>query len=218
MSFDIVATPSLQAVASGDERQLVEDLQGRVDAAVRQAEEYADVTEAIHAETAASERLAALRRAERALSQFAKELGERAGAMREAALDTLIESASVPSGKVEFKALKDLGVVESQSRQASRAIERLVERLIPAAHIRHLREQSHAALARARALEHITQERAEKVLGQLREAVSEELVLPVDLSKGVSGALLAHAAEYRNRAVQVSAAAAEMEKAQYTRA
>ena len=39
MSFDIVQTPTLHAVATGDEQQLVEDLQERVEAAARAAEE-----------------------------------------------------------------------------------------------------------------------------------------------------------------------------------
>jgi hypothetical protein len=58
--------------------------------------------------------------------------------------------------------------------------------------------------ARARALERIAQERAEKVLKQLRGAVSEEMVLPVDMSKGVAGALLSRAAGLKRLAVQVS--------------
>ena len=53
MSFDIVKTPSLQAVATGDERQLVEDLQGRVDAAVQQAETRSGVMEAARQEAEA---------------------------------------------------------------------------------------------------------------------------------------------------------------------
>ncbi len=212
MSFDIVRTPSLQAVATGDEQQLVEDLQSRVDAAVRLAEEQADVVEAAHGERAAAERLARFRGAERTLSQCGKEMGEKAAVLRETALDSLIASSAAEGGKPEFKAAKELAALESQSRQATRAIERLVEHLIPAAQIEHLREQSHASAARGRALERIAQERAEKVLEQLRDAVSEEVVLPVDLSKGVSGALLAYAAEFRNRAVQAAGTADELEK------
>ena len=46
----------------------------------------------------------------------------------------------------------------------------------------------------------------------MREAVGEEMVLPVDLSKGVSGALLAQAAELKHRALQLSANANSIEK------
>ena len=188
----------------------MEDLQGRVDAALQQAGQHPEVVEAASAETAAMERLAQLRRAERTLNQNAKAMGERAAALREEALDALIDSST--GGKPEFKAPKELTAMENQGRQATRAIERLVERLIPAAEIEHLRAQSHAASARARAIERIAQERAERVLEQLRGAVSEEIVLPVDLSKGVSGALLAYAAEFRNRAVQVAGTVEALEK------
>ena len=39
MSFEIARTPTLQAVATGDEHRLVEELQQRVEVAARQAEE-----------------------------------------------------------------------------------------------------------------------------------------------------------------------------------
>jgi len=42
------------------------------------------------------------------------------------------------------------------------------------------------------------------VLQQLRGAVSQEMVLPVDMSKGVAGALLARAAGLKRCAVQIS--------------
>ena len=101
--------------------------------------------------------------------------------------------------------------MEHQIRYAGRAIERVAEHLIPLAQIPNLREEAHALEARARALEGIAQERAEKLLGQIREAVSGEIVLPVDLSKGVSGALLARAKEMRGRAVQLAREADERE-------
>ena len=128
-----------------------------------------------------------------------------------AALDAVIQSAA-NAEKLDFKAFGVLATLENQIRQARHAIERLVERLLPLALWARLREESHAAVALARALEGIAQERAERVLDQLREAVGEEMVLPVDLSKGVSGALLAQAAEYKHRALQLSANADSIEK------
>ena len=80
------------------------------------------------------------------------------------------------------------------------------------AKIDSLREESHALMTRARVMEGVAQERAEKLLGQVREAVTEEMILPIDLSKGVSGALLAHAAGLRRMAVQISANADELER------
>jgi len=211
MSFDIARTPTLHAVATGDEQQLVEDLQQRVAEAVQRAGETTAVMEAAEAQRAAEQQLARLQKAERSLNQFAKLTGEKLGVMREAALDALIQSA-VSGDKLDFKALTELAALENRGRQATRAIERLVERLIPRALWTRLQEDSHAAMARARALEDIAQERAERVLDQLREAVGEEVVLPVDLSKGVSGALLAQAADLKARAIQLSENAEAIEK------
>ena len=212
MSFDISKTPTLQAIATDNEQQLADDLQQRVDAGLRQAEEQPEVIEATEAQRLADAHLAKLQKAERALSQFAKEMGDKISAFRAAALDGIIESAATGS-KLDFKALTELSVIETRSRYASRAIERLVEQRIPVALIARLRGESHAALAKARAIERIAQERAEKLLGQLRDAVSEEVVLPVDMSKGVSGALLAYAARYKNHAIQISENADQLERA-----
>jgi hypothetical protein len=211
MSFDLARTPTLQAVADEDERQLAQDLQQRVDAALQQAGEAPEVIEATQAQQKAEAHLSRLKHAERALNHYARETGDRLASLRETALDAIIQSAA-NGDKPDFKALGELATLENRNRQASRAIERLVERLIPLAQIVRLREESHAALTRARALESIAQERAEKVLSQLRDAVSEEMVLPVDMSKGVSGALLAQAAEFKHRAVQLSENADQIEK------
>jgi hypothetical protein len=213
MSFDIAKTPTVQAVATENEQQLADDLQQRVDAGLRQAEEQPEVSEAAEAQRLAEAHLAKLQKAERALSRFTKEMGEKISAFRGAALDGIIESAASGS-KPDFKALTELAAIETRSRHASRAIERLVEQRIPAALIARLRGESHAALAKARAIERIAQERAEKLLGQLRDAVSEEVVLPVDMSKGVSGALLAYAARYKSHAIQISENADQLERAQ----
>src|SRR5665213_3655792 len=136
MSFYLAETPTLEAVATEDERALAQDLQARVAEAVRQAESQAPVAEAAEEQKDAQDRLERLRTAERALNRHAKESRER-----------------------------------------------------------------------------IAQERAEKVLEQLRGAVREEMVLPVDMSKGVAGALLARAAGLKRLAVQVSDNADRIERA-----
>jgi hypothetical protein len=211
MSFDIARTPTLEAVATRDETRLAADLKARTDAAVAQANEQDDVRRSAEAHAAAGQRLAKLRMAERRLSQYAKEIDTRLGVRREAALDGLIESAA-SEAKPEFKALNEVSAWEARGRIVSRAIERLVETLIPIAELNSLREEAHWMAAKSRALERIAQERAEKLLGQMREAVSEEMVLPVDMSKGVSGSLLAYAAEFRDRAIQISGNADRIEK------
>ena len=145
------------------------------------------------------------------MSGYAKDVEQRVASQREAALDGLIESAAAGE-KPEFKTLREVGVWEAQARSVSRAIERLVEKQIPAAELQSLREEAHSMVTKSRALERMAHERAEKLLEQMKEAVQEEMVLPVDISKGVSGALLAHAAEFRERAIQISENADRIEK------
>jgi len=203
MSFYLAETPTLEAVATEDERVLAQDLQARVAEAVQQAESQTPVCEAAKEQQQAQDRLERLRAAERALSRHAKESRERVAETSEKALENLVEAAA--SGKkLEFKKLDEVAAAEAQIRMLGQAIERLAEHLIPRAQIASLREEAHALEARARALERIAQERAEKVLEQLRGAVSAEMVLPVDMSKGVAGALLARAAGLKRLAVQIS--------------
>ena len=212
MGFDIVRTPTLQAVVTEDEQRLADDLQKRVDEAVSQADAQPEVAEAAAAQRVAGERLAGLQKAERILNQFAKQSREQMAAMSQTALETIVESA-MSGGKPDFVKLKDLVAVENQNRYANRAIERVVEHLIPLAQVTRLREESQALIAKARALERIAQERAEKVLGRLREAVTEEVVLPVDMSKGVVGALLAQSGGLKKYALRLTEDADQIERA-----
>jgi hypothetical protein len=217
MSIDLSQTPTLQAVATADEQSLIADLEQRIETSSRQAASLPEVLKAEENERAAAERLAKLTRAERGLNALAKEITERMAQMRDGVLDGLIESAA-DEAKVDYKPLSELIALEHRARYLSRAIERLVEYLLPLARVTHLREQSHAAMVQAKALEQVAHERAEKLLHQLREAVSEEVVLPVDMSKGVSGALIAQAAEYRRRALTISENADKLEKSYTPRA
>jgi hypothetical protein len=211
MSFHVAETPTLEAVATEDERLLAQDLETRVAEGVRQANSHALVREASEAQAQAQDRLERLRAAERILHQHAKEARERIAATAEKALEHLVEAAA--SGKkLDFRKLEDIAATETQLRILAQAIGRLVEHQIPRAQIGSLREEAHALETTARALEQIAQERAERVLEQLRGAVSQEMVLPVDLSKGVSGALLARASGHKRLAVQISENADRIER------
>ncbi len=212
MSFDLSKTPTLEAVATQDEHALAADLHKRVDEAVAAAEARKDVVAACAAQRNLEERLARLRRAERAISAYAKESRDQIAASEHAALEAVVESACAEK-KIDFRKLEALAGLEHQNRIAARAIEHVVEHRIPLAHMASLRAESHALMTRARAIDEIARERAEKVLGVLRDAVSEEMVLPVDLSKGVAGALVAHAAGLKRCAVQISETVDEMERA-----
>lgn len=211
MSFDLAQTPTVEAVSTGDEALLAQDLQARLDESIRQSDATAEVVAAMEAQRTAIGKLARLRTAERSLSAYTKDARERAARKARVAMDAIIESAA-EGGKPEFAKLSELALIETQNRYAMRAIERMVEHLIPLAQIASLREESHALMTKARVIERIAQDRAEKVLGKMRDAVSDEIVLPVDLSKGVAGALIAHAADLKRCAVQISENADQLER------
>jgi hypothetical protein len=211
MSFDLARTPTLEAVATKNQQTLEQDLQKRAEESIALAEARPEVVDARSAQQRAEERLGRLRKAERALSGYARESREQMAAAEMAALESIVESAALKS-KIDFKKLEGLATLENQNRVASRAIEHLIEKLIPLAQISNLREEAHALMAEARAVDGIAQERAERVLGAIRDAVTEEMVLPVDLSKGVAGALVAHAGRLKKRAVEISENADRMER------
>lgn len=215
--FQITETPTLHFVATGDEQRLSQDLQARLDESLRQAEEKPEVVAAAEAHRAASDRLQQLKKAERGLHRYARESGSEMAGAAHRALDTVIHSAAVKSAP-DFGGLAELTAIETRNRFTARAIERLVEHLIPLAEVGELRADSHELETRARVIEAIAQERAERLLGQLRDAVSEEIVLPVDLSKGVAGALLAHAGGLKKLAVQQAENADRIEKSYTARA
>jgi hypothetical protein len=214
--FHITETPTLHFVATDDENRLSQDLQARLDEALRQAGERPEVVAAADAHHAAENRLEQLKKAERGLHEYARESSAEMAGIAEKAMDKIIDSAA--AGELDFGDLREWSAVEMRNRHTGRALERLVEHLIPLAQIAQLRADSHELETRARAGESIAQERAERVLGQLREAVSEEIVLPVDMSKGVAGALLAHSGGLKKLAVQQSENADRIEKSYTARA
>jgi len=207
MAYHLSQTPTLEAVAHGDEALLAQDLEARVEEAVKLAESAPEVAEALAAQAAAADRLARLQTAERELNRQSKEARELAGTLGLAVMDALVEG-----GAMELKTFARVAAMEDRVRFTGRAIERLAEHQVPLALIGSMREEAHALVAQSRALERLAQQRAEKVLGQMRAAVSEEMVLPVDMSKGVAGALLARATALKSRAVRISEQADEMER------
>ena len=211
MSFHLSQTPTLEAVSTDDQKLLAQDMQVRVAEACSQAAAIPNVAAAIHeAEKAASE-FARLRTAERALHDLAKESRGKLDLVCRSSVDALIDAAAKGS-KPDWKKLGETAVIDDQLKSIGRALEHLAEHLIPLAHIGSLREEAHSLEAQTRALQGIAQERAQKVLGQIREAVSDEMVLPIDLSKGVAGALLARAKELMERAVRFASEADDLEQ------
>jgi hypothetical protein len=214
--FHITETPTLHFVATEDEQQLSQELQSRLEDSLRLAEEQTETIAAADANRTARDRLQQLKNAERTLHQYARESSIETAGVAEKALSSIIESAV--AGTPEFTGLGNLAAIETRAKYTGRALERLVEHLIPLQHIAQLREDSHELATRARTIEAIAQKRAERVLGQLRDAVSDEIVLPVDMSKGVAGALLANARGLRKLAVQQAENADRIEKSYTARA
>ncbi|MEO8096698.1 MAG: hypothetical protein ABI811_03285 [Acidobacteriota bacterium] len=217
MSFNLPQTPTLEAVSTHDEKALAQNLQARVAEAVEQTRCLAHVAAALTEQTMAAERLARLRIAERALNHDAKQARQQLDQTGQAALDMLVEAAA-SGASPDWSTSAEVASLEARIRFTGRAIERLTEHLIPLAHIASLREESHAFMAQARALEALAQERAEKVLGQIREAVSGEMILPVDMSKGVAGALLTQSRAWKEKAVKLSEEADGLQRAYQDRA
>ncbi len=126
MDFHITETPTLHFVATGDEQQLSQDLQTRMEESIRQADQQAEVAAAVDENSAASARLERLKKAERTLHLYARESGIEMAHIAQRALDLIIESAA--DGKPEFAKLSELTAIESRSRQTGRALERKARR------------------------------------------------------------------------------------------
>jgi hypothetical protein len=214
--FHITETPTLHFVATENEQQLTQNLEARLGEALRQVEEEPEVIAGADANRTAVRRLQDLRKAERALHQYARESANQMAAASESALGGIIDSAV--HGTPGFARMEPLAGIEMRSRYTARAIERVVEHLLPVSEIAQLRAESHELMIRARAVEKVAQGRAEKLLGRLKDAVSDEIVLPVDMSKGVAGTLLAHASGLKNLAVQLAENADRLEKSYTARA
>lgn len=217
MSFYLSQTPTLEAVSTGDEKALAQDLQARVTEAIGQVRSLPHVAVALTAQNAAADRLARFRIAERALNRDAKQARDQLDLTAHSALDILVEAAA-SGAPADWAKSTEAAAIEVRIRYTGRAIERLTEHLIPLAHIASLREESHAFMAQARSLDALAQERAERVLGQIREAVSGEMILPVDMSKGVAGALLTQSRAWKEKAVKLSEEADGLERAHQDRA
>jgi hypothetical protein len=200
----------LQAVASSDEQELANGLQRGLDEALQQAAQEPDVRQAVLEHQATDAAVQKLQSAAQVLNAASKELRSQMGTARGRAWDRLIDSAA-ESGKPDFAQATQLASVEHRERLTGQAIEHLVEHLTPVAQVARLRAESHALLTRAKAMERMAQQRAERILEQLHTAVSDEVVLPVDMSKGVAGALLAHATGLRRRAIEAAANADQLE-------
>ena len=210
-SFDITETPTLQAVVTSNESALVQDLQTRVDDALAQAAAQPTVVEAVKAQSEAEIALQKLQTASRTLTATAKELRGQVFQASSKAMDKLIECAA-GGDKMEYNPVTQLAIIDYREKVVGRAIERVVEHLTPQALIARLRSDACVYLASATAIEAIAQQRAERILSQMRDAVSDEVVLPVDLSKGVSGGLLSQATECRRLAGEASSNANQVEK------
>src|SRR5271169_4782299 len=114
MSFDLARTPTLEVVATQDEKRLSHDLQSRVGQAILQAEAQPEVVEAVSDQRSARTRLEDLKKAERLLSQFAMESRNQMAATSKAAIESIVASAVAGAPKVTN--LKELALIDIQNR------------------------------------------------------------------------------------------------------
>ena len=135
--FHITDTPTLHFVAIEDEERLSEDLQARFEEALRLADERAEVMAAAEATRVEEQRVEELKKSERGLHLYARESSAEVARVAGSALDAIIYSSA--SGEPDFTKAGELAVLETRNRHAGRALERLVEHLIPLAQIVQLR-------------------------------------------------------------------------------
>jgi len=204
-------TPIVRAVGSDDPDAVVRALRQKVDEVVAEIESRSDVAEAIEELRRADERLQRLKNAERSLNERGRELSDRLAAVAERLLESFVESAAdgVEPAPQQLAEMADL---ERAHRLTTRAIQRAVEHLIPKAEIALLRADANMRITKADALKETAERRARKMVELLRGAVAEEVVVPVDTSKSVSGELVQRANELEAQAMASLSRADGLEK------
>ena len=210
MSFDLARTPTLEAVATKDQQTLAQDLQKRAEESIAAAEARPEAIDARTAQQRTEDRLNRLRKAERALSAYAKDSREQMAAMESRRSKRWSNPRRQKQNRFQKTGrARDDREPESRRVAGHRAPDRRTDS--PRADLESAggsaRDDGGGAGGRR-----IAQVRAEKVLNVLRSAVTDEMVLPVDMSKGVAGALVAHAGRLKKRAVEISDNADHMER------
>jgi hypothetical protein len=112
-------------------------------------------------------------------------------------VEELIKSAASGGKRPDQKVASSIIERENEARLLIRAVERIVEHLKPTAQITRLWAEAAHQFARAKVLDKLAHERAQRLLESLSAAVSEEGVVQVDAKAGVSGLLLGMASEAR---------------------
>jgi hypothetical protein len=115
-------------------------------------------------------------------------------------VEELIKSAASGGRRPDQKVAGQIIDRENEVRLLVRAVQRIVEHLKPTAQIARLWAEAAHQFARAKVLDRLAHERAQRLLDSLSAAVSEEGVVQVDAKAGVSGLLLGMASEARTTA------------------
>ena len=115
-------------------------------------------------------------------------------------VEALIEAAASGSKQPGAKTASRIIDAESEVRLLIRAVQRVVEHLNPTAQIACLQAEARYGFTRAKSLETLANERAQRLLESLSVAVSEEGTVQVDAKAGVSGVLLSMASEAKTKA------------------
>jgi hypothetical protein len=206
--LNLRATPTLQLSAPNAAEKLDEKLTAEL--------ERVEADQSVLADRAlfekACDREKQLDRAHRALNQRDSEIGKWLGDIAGTYVESLIESAGSDGKRPDVKIAGRIIDSENESRLICRAIERIALHLKPVAEIARLRAEAQMQHTRAKVIDELAHERAQRFVGALSAAVGEEVAVSVDTKSGAIGMLLAIANEARKEAYGLEAFARERQE------
>jgi hypothetical protein len=188
-------TEAVEVSHFSSEREVQQELVAKVQEIVEQAQESAEVSEARRANGVAEMEVNRLRGAHRELLGRSKKLREDSQSVA-----GRLESALIDGGELTATQLDNLVRLEADQRATMRAVERIVERLTPAAEMAHLEAAAALFLAQARELRRVADERIRHTARLMADAAQHEGEIVFDPRKTVSGLLTLHAEELERRA------------------
>lgn len=197
--LDLRETPQLYLGTAIDEAKRSESMRARATQAIAEAESEPLAAQLISQHKAAVDGVKRLDNAARFLRQHAQELSGRSEALECDYMERLVEDAG--EGRApDPESLSAAVALEHQRGIALRAIDRISDRLRPAAELERLQAESMACLAISNSLIEIANARAGRLMERLAEAANDEICLPVDTRQGLIGAILAEATAFEERA------------------
>jgi hypothetical protein len=177
------------------EEDVQQELLTKVQEIVSEAAGAADAKAARQICDAAEKEVHRLRGAHRELQGRSKKLRDDSHATA-----GRLETALIQGGELTAAQLDNFTRLEAEQRATMRAMERIVERLAPAAEMAQLEAAADAFLAHARELRRVAEERIKHTARLMADAAEHEGEIVFDPRKTVSGLLTLHAEELERRA------------------